>query len=294
MKTVKRAYILIAAVAALIPFNTANAQKAFRHISAGIDISTAGPAIQVAVPVVSNHLVVKAGATIPTPVNLQYSNGFSLGQINKSIDDINSELQSAGLPDRIGTRFSDISVTETPKITPSKAMCLLEYYPFKKSSFHLVCGVYLGSAKIASVHGTVGDQFFTDYNNVLGEIDAINQKYNLDPSYTSKAIPSGFTGSLGERTFELNTTDKRSLDLALEAATVRPYFGLGFGRSIPKSRFGVQFDLGLWYHGTPALTSANEIDFDPEASKISDFDPSIIDKASFYPVASLKLILKIL
>lgn len=30
-----------------------------------------------------------------------------------------------------------------------------------------------------------------------------------------------------------------------------PYFGIGFGKSVPKKRFGVSFELGFFYSGTP-------------------------------------------
>ena len=68
---------------------------------------------------------------------------------------------------------------------------------------------------------------------------------------------------------------------------VRPYLGVGFGRAVPKKRIGVQFELGVQFHGTPKVyTDAGIL-----GSTSTDGDDSftkIIDKLTVYPVMKLR------
>ena len=73
----------------------------------------------------------------------------------------------------------------------------------------------------------------------------------------------------------------------LKAAGFRPYLGVGFGRAVPKKRIGVQFELGVQFHGTPKVyTDAGIL-----GSTSTDGDDSftkIIDKLTVYPVMKLR------
>lgn len=90
---------------------------------------------------------------------------------------------------------------------------LLDYYPFKtNSSLKLVAGIsYLYDAKFDAVIKPSGDVKF-------GQI-VINNPGDI----TAGADWSGVT----------------------------PYVGLGFGRAIPKNKFGFGFDLGAHFTGKP-------------------------------------------
>ena len=39
--------------------------------------------------------------------------------------------------------------------------------------------------------------------------------------------------------------------------TIKPYLGIGIGRTIPKNRVGVRFELGMVYQGKYSLSSPN-------------------------------------
>ena len=80
--------------------------------------------------------------------------------------------------------------------------------------------------------------------------------------------------------------------LILRVAKLRPYFGIGFGRSVPRKRVGFQFDVGVWYHGTPELSSSYETAYDPDADALFA-DISLLDRLVLYPQVTLRLTYKI-
>lgn len=71
----------------------------------------------------------------------------------------------------------------------------------------------------------------------------------------------------------------------------RPYFGLGFGRAVPKKRVGVRVELGLQLHDTPEIYADNSnVDLTEQIKKNTDNDiVEIIDKLNIYPVFKLSL-----
>ena len=87
------------------------------------------------------------------------------------------------------------------------------------------------------------------------------------------------------------------MEAELAIAKLRPYFGLGFGRSMPKGHLGFQLDLGVWYHGSPAIESGQKVAFDPEAADLTAGIPLLekysLGQAILYPSLSLRLIYKI-
>lgn len=70
----------------------------------------------------------------------------------------------------------------------------------------------------------------------------------------------------------------------------RPYLGLGFGRLIPKKRFGARFEIGAQFQGKPVvyadgvgdLTKVMDQDTDDDISKFMDW-------LQVYPVMKLSL-----
>lgn len=68
---------------------------------------------------------------------------------------------------------------------------------------------------------------------------------------------------------------------------MRPYVGLGWGRAIPKHRFGFRFELGAVFHGRPEVVSDNLIS-SGTGGEISDFN-KIINDITVFPQLSFQL-----
>lgn len=277
-----------------------SAQEAFKSLSFGVEVGTTGVGVELALPMVTDHVVLKAGFNAPSlAVNRTFTVGSSI--VNDVITDFNNQITSLGLDaeDMIETRFSDIDVTASPVINFSTAKLLLELYPSKKSSFHFTLGAYYGMGDNL-INATVSSNKTTwnEYKAVVAEIDAVNAKYAGEPGYV--AHNADLKVNLDGRTYGVKEDGGVGVVAAdLKVARLRPYLGFGFGRSVPKSHVGFQFDLGVWYHGKPEITSPNQLSYDQGAYDISASVPafetilSYMDYAVIYPQLTLRLIYKI-
>ena len=289
-RTMKR--IAIIAVALFSFAVSLSAQQAFQNLSIGFEAGTTGLGVELAVPVISNHVVLKGGLTLPS---LSLSKDFSLdaSPLNSSIDDANQALMDAGVDDRINTRFTSIGVKGDALLNFSAARVLLEYYPFKKSGIHITAGAYFGMGdSFLSANVATTDDFYSEFKAVESEVDAINQKYADLSGYEPVTLGSP-KFNLDGKTYQLAMEEDRAfISARLQMSKIRPYLGIGFGRSIPKGHLGFQFDLGVWYHGVPSIESDQQVEYDASATEVYGTIP-YMHQAVIYPHLSLRLIYRI-
>lgn len=100
----------------------------------------------------------------------------------------------------------------TLKVNLSNAKMLVDYYPFRNGIFSLTGGLYIGQSKIT----------------MKGHAD---QKFNLDDIVIQPDANGYFDASL------------------VLGNSVKPYFGIGLGRTLAKKRIGFRFELGAIYQG---------------------------------------------
>lgn len=98
------------------------------------------------------------------------------------------------------------------KINFSNAKLLVDYYPFRNGIFSLTGGLYMGQNKIT----------------LEGHAD---RKFNLDDIVIQPDANGYFDASL------------------ILGNSVKPYFGIGLGRTLAKKRIGFRFELGAIYQG---------------------------------------------
>ncbi len=283
---------LFVSAALLAVSSGAWAQQAFQSLAFGIEAGTAGVGVELAMPLITDHLVLKAGFNAPS---LTVSRNFdiSMAEVNASIATVNANLAAAQLPDRIDVTFKDVDLKVTPTLNLSTVKAMLELYPFRKSSFHLTAGVYYGmEGSFFSATAVTDRTFWNDFKSLRSQVGEINEKYKDVPGYTPADV-SSIKVSLKDRTFEVQEKDGAgSLEAAVDLPKFRPYLGLGFGRSVPKRGVGLQFDLGVIYHGSPSLTSPNEVAYDASAQNIMP-DALAVEDLKLYPVASLRLTVRL-
>lgn len=92
----------------------------------------------------------------------------------------------------------------------------IDYLPFKKSTFYTTAGI-----------GYV-------YNNKTALV--ANTESGLDISGTF-----------------ISSEDFGKINFEIKWNSVTPFVGIGFGRAVPKKRFGVSAELGSYYIGSPKL-----------------------------------------
>lgn len=287
----KKTLFAIAVISAMsLP---ASAQQAFNSLSFGVEAGTTGVGIQLAMPLVTDHLVLTAGFNAPS-LNFNTNFDIDLDQVNASISEVNANLQAAGLPDRINTRFDDVNLGLNSSLNLSTLKAAIEFYPFKKSSFHLTAGFFYGmNDTFITAVATTDKAFWGSYASLQSEVDAINERYKDVSGYTPTDISSIRASALG-RTYEVKEQDGAGrVELNLVLPRFRPYAAIGFGRSMPKGHFAFQTDLGVCF-ARPQLNSPNEVEYDPSAEDLlEDVPDASLDWLRFWPVLSLRLIYKI-
>jgi hypothetical protein len=129
-----------------------------------------------------------------------------------------------------------------PELSFTNGKLIIDYYPMKNGIFSLSAGVYAGNNSI-SVNGKIDN-----YNpDAVFNFEDITVKPNTDGTFEGKL-------KLGN--------------------TIKPYFGLGLGRTIANKRVGFRFDLGLVYQGDYKFESKNVLSgtslINNQANKISE------------------------
>ena len=257
--------------------------KAFSHLSVGLEfLSTTGFGLELATPLHPNFALRGGISLLPYSYNTTFDipiDGGIKGQINDAINQdptgqIKSILEQKGLPTKAEDINTGFNTTATLGMVNGKI--LLDYYPWAKHSFHLTAGVYIGETKLIKIKGKMEQAF-----GVLNVLNDNGFNYFNDVYYND--IENGY---------QITGKDISDINGAVSITSVKPYFGLGFGRAVPKSRVGVTFEIGAFYQNTPKLTSDNsniQKYIDTQLSGVTD----VLNKLSIYPVVSLKLNLRI-
>ena len=295
MKNLEK-FILVAVFAAIS--SGASAQESFKHLSVGLEVGTTGAGLQLALPVVTDHLVLTAGYNFPS-IGWNSTMSIPTSDLRDGVDKFNSSLSSAGLSDRIQNRFgSSTDATVKANVNLGRAKMMLEYYPSKKSSFHITAGFYAGGADFISADLSSTQAFMSDVKATQSEIKALQQKYSDYEevrSYNLESIEDLKISASG-KSYQLKEKDGcAQISASIRTAKVLPYLGIGIGRSFPDGHFGVQGDLGVAYHGKPSLYSPNEVAYDSAAQVLSGLEDAleIVEKVCVYPQLSVRLVYKI-
>ena len=119
---------ITAALAALaLAGTTAGAQQAFNSLSFGVELGTTGVGVELAMPLVTDHMVFKLGFNAPS-LSYGFSTTMPMDQVNATVDNINAQLQQLGLPEHIDTRMPDMELSLRPVLNLSTAKLMLEQH----------------------------------------------------------------------------------------------------------------------------------------------------------------------
>ena len=131
----------------------------------------------------------------------------------------------------------------------------LEYLPFKASSFKLVGGA----------------SHFSDGN--------------------TKAFAT-YDGTFEYGEIVLGPEDIGDLQLSLDYNGFAPYFGLGFGRAVPKRKIGLAFEAGSFYLPQPQVGITASGMLEPTANEADSLQEDIKDYR-WFPFINLRLSIRI-
>jgi len=204
----------------------------FNHVTLGVTIGLDGFGAQIAAPV--------------TPY-FQLRGGYSFIPKVKT--------SAAFLPSDVSVKLSNSRTIDIPAshkfpftvdVTSGGPHLLLDIFPGKHTAFHFTVGVYYRPDK----------QFFNakvDVSDILDKTEyGGGVYYQLDAEKRETRISADPNGWLHLGVFS--------------QSSVRPYFGIGIGRSVDKeSRVSVVFDLGVIYWGKPQVCSVYYGMADPDS-----------------------------
>jgi len=184
--------------------------KPFSHMSLGVKVTP----------------IFGYGFEAATPLHKMVSLRLGVNLTN-GIDDLLGRLvgerkfvlpESDGFKDSFGY-MPDLSIK--PFLDFTHGNLLLDFHP--AGSFHLTVGTFMGKSKLG-VEGSL-----------------VNSK---GQPATPKPGESWPVLEIGNQKIDLGLTDgKADLELQL-GSSIKPYFGLGFGRAVPKKHVSFKFELG--------------------------------------------------
>ena len=148
------------------------------------------------------------------------------------------------------------------KISRTTIDVVVDAYPFG-NGFFVTAGLSFGGKKVVKLTGNLSDNI---------------------------AIGDGYL-EIGEYKIPVKNG---KVDGAIEVNAVRPYFGLGYGRAVPKGRVACRIELGVQLHGKPVPTSAFGDISKMLNDKSNDDFSKIVDKLTVYPVLKFRIAGRIL
>jgi len=265
---------LLSFIALCAGISAQEAAKNHGHLALGVEASSTGFGLELAAPLNSNFAL-RGGVSLFPSYNYNYAFNVNLTEsiknnINNEINsepDILNQLNQNGLP----TRAEDIDTNfkTTAALNFLNGKILIDFYPSAKYAFHITGGVYIGKSDIVKIKGKM-DQAV--------EVLKVLQPYH---DYFNETV-------IADGNYQLTGNDLRDMQGVLRVNSVKPYFGIGFGRAAPKSRVGVNFEIGAFYQGAPKLAGNNnnvQKLIDSESSRVTD----VLNQLPVYPVISLKL-----
>lgn len=180
----------------------------------------------------------------------------------------------SALPELIGKSFTipyavkgiQYSAIVEGKLHKIDGKVLADIYPFPESSFHLTTGLYMGTPDFILAQNT-------------SELTGIGKGEGI---------------MVGGKAITLDENGK--VRLSVQAASLKPYVGVGFGRPVSDHHLNMAFDLGVQYWGAMTLNA-----WSPDEEQWASITPDDINNAEFkkyydiisgipvYPVLNLRL-----
>lgn len=151
--------------------------------------------------------------------------------------------------------YSGIKIESTTSMSLINSTLIFDYHPFKRKTFKLSAGL---------------SYFINNEVTIRGE-------YNEDLKVNDMVLTKDQVGYI-----EADITWNK----------VVPYFAIGFGRSVPKNRWGFAMDLGLFYTGKPSAEIRATEKLEPNADQEAQLEKNI-SEYQFLPQLNFRLTYRI-
>ena len=243
----------------------------FRHFSVGVEAGLHGVGIEVAMPVLPS-LVVKAG----------YNWFPSSELINTDVSADTKDLKQAQEDYTTATsyqfqnKFGDEAVVSAgAQVGLSNFKLMLNWYPFKSSSFYLAGGMYYApkddDKPFLRISGNTTENDWAALQELRDQIPAENYDISLEIGNEKYAI--------------MEKDGKGYMQADYKIDPLKYYVGFGFGRSIPNKLIGFQFELGtMIYHTTGFYFQEKKVDMGDAAEQFGDAAKTAVEYLDKFPI----------
>lgn len=241
----------------------------FNHLSIGATIGFPGGLGIEGVMPINNKFNLRAGISALSGIFIKANFTNNVVEVLKMTDSKTDEAYTEALAN------SNSTLRITPKVIQMRTVA--EYYPIKNSTFHVVGGFALGNNDVLGIKNDVPNglkflnrcnEYVQDYNSVFGT------------NYTPIGV------RFGDRI--LTVDDDGNLEATIKVNAVRPYLGVGWGRSISKHRaWTANFEVGAMYWGKPKVEMKGRGEA-PDGSSVSKASKAFVN-LSVIPVLELRI-----
>ena len=260
--------------------------KPFRNLSIGVEAGTTGFGVELATKLHKNFQLRAGFTTLPISYTTAYDietnvtsdmNRYNFDEYMQKYPDLKQYLQDNNLPSSDSELDKEVDLKAKLGMTHGKV--LVDYYPWSSKTFHITAGAYFGGSKLVKVDGFLPQKTIKTMNTANEWLEDNGHEDRISTMVT-----------IGDKDIDVNSLDGH-VDAYIKTNGFKPYLGIGFGRAVPNNRIGVQFDLGVMFHGTPKIASSNSDISDALNDQANEEDISkIMRKVVAYPVLSLKII----
>ncbi len=271
---------LFVVVTMLFTSVAANAQlrddkNMFNHLSLGLNLGTGGIGFEVGT-VCTPYLGLRAGfEAIPS---------FTISP--KGIANIHVNLPDDynNLPAEIKNEYpaqEDMEFDGKGKVTMKNGKFLVDIFPGKNCMFHFTVGFYAGTRQVGNL---IASQVEFGAEPNLEVVERYNRDINTPGTmvYGRGLTPIDVNMEDGTPLFYMGN----AVPAEIRVNPVKPYFGIGVGRTVPRKRVGVKGELGVMYWGTPRIY--NGINNITECSEIRDVT-KVSNKIPVYPMLKITI-----
>lgn len=229
-------------------------RKAFSNLGIALNAGTSGYGFSLATPI-AKHFNLRGGYV------------FSPHSFKYTYDDFGT----ISVPSYGSVAVPDLDLTAN--LETGNAHIMVDWVPFKKGTgaFFVTAGVFMGNSKIICLDG--------QFDMSTPEMQTLKQYGMLHEVEVE----------VGDQIIRID--DSGHVDAALKVNSVRPYIGLGWGRAIPKHRFGFRFEMGVSMLGKTKIFSDNLVNTN-SSGELSDIN-KFLNKVTVLPHISFALTYRI-
>ena len=243
----------------------------FRHFSVGVEAGLHGVGIEVAMPVLPS-LVVKAGYNwFPSSELVKTDVSADTKDLKQAQEDYTTATSY-----QFQNKFGDEAVVSAgAQVGLSNFKLMLNWYPFKSSSFYLAGGMYYApkddDKPFLRISGNTTENDWAALQELRDQIPA--EKYDISLE-------------IGNEKYAIMEKDgKGYLQADYKIDPLKYYVGFGFGRSIPNKLIGFQFELGtMIYHTTGFYFQEKKVDMGDAAEQFGDAAKTAVEYLDKFPI----------